>query len=177
MNISEVKSLVQGASYENKIIILEEIFERCGDCQENGYLGSSVDNISYDETQHLEFQSEHYQEGITTKSTGAVLDDSVIIMQEQNFDNNRYNLYSWKLDGTCYTYLGFGSRDALERAYQAIKSQNQGFLAVELEKELGQLGISYRDITSINVAVRTKKQQAEEIEILDFDCMQASTIS
>ena len=46
MNISEVKSLVEGASYEEKINILENISERVGDCSEIGFLGSSVSTIS-----------------------------------------------------------------------------------------------------------------------------------
>ena len=49
MNISEVRTLVEGASYEEKITILEDISERVGDCPEIGYLGSSVSNISMDE--------------------------------------------------------------------------------------------------------------------------------
>ena len=58
MNISEVRTLVEGASYEEKITILEDISERVGDCPEIGYLGSSVSNISMDENGKLEFQSE-----------------------------------------------------------------------------------------------------------------------
>ena len=46
MNISEVRTLVEGARYEEKITILEDISERVGDGPEIGYLGSSVSNIS-----------------------------------------------------------------------------------------------------------------------------------
>ena len=124
MNISEVKNLVQGASYEGKIEVLEDIFQRSGDCIENGYLGSSVSSISYDEFGRLEFQSEHFENGIIVTSSGAVLDDSVIIMQVQENDNSKLlSLYSWKRDGSNYTYLALDSLSALEKAYIEIKKQ------------------------------------------------------
>ena len=172
MNISEVKKLVEGASYEEKVDVLEMITERVGDCVEIGYLGSSVSNISYDEFGNVEFQSEKRAKDIVTKSSGTVLDESVIIMQVQESDTSRLlQLYSWKLDGSKYTYLTFDSKLALEKAYLEIKKQNVGFLAENLDDNLQKLDISYRDIIDVKVAIAVpeRKQQLEEVEVLDFD--------
>lgn len=179
MNISEVRNLVDGASYEDKIDVLVSICEYSGDCQENGYLGSSVANISYDEFGNLEFQSENYVDNIVTKSSGAVLDDSVIIMQVQESGDNRLlQLYSWKCDGSSYTYFTFDSMTVLENTYERIKRLNKGFLAENLDNDLHELGVSYRDIMDVKVAVNVQKQNnvipLKEIEILDYDRLATS---
>ena len=179
MNISEVKNLVEGASYEEKVTILEDICERVGDCPEIGYLGSSVSNISFDENGRLEFQSEKNTKDLVINSTGAVLDDNVIIMQIQESNNSKLlQLYSWQLDGCKYTYLTFDSTLALEKAYCEIKKQNKGFLAGNLDSDLQDIGINYRDIMDVKVAIsvppRTKNY---EVETLDFDKLLTSFVS
>lgn len=167
MNISEVKSLVEGASYEEKLVVLETICKRAGDCLENGYLGSSVENISYDDFGYVEFQSENLTKDATTHSCGTVLDESVIIMQTQELkDNKLYQLYSWNLEGTSYTYFAFDSKAALEKAYEAIKKANKGFLAKNLDNDLKELGIAYRDIMNVKVAVKVQQVQTQEEEVV-----------
>ena len=179
MNISEVKNLVEGASYEEKINVLENISERVGDCAEIGYLGSSVSNISYDEFGKVEFQSERNTNGLVIKSTGAVLDDSVIIMQVQEGNGSKLlQLYSWKLDGSKYTYLTFDSFLALEKAYVEIKKSNKGFLAENLDRDLQEIGISYRDIMDVKVAISVpEKVNNYTAEVLDIDSMLVSYVS
>ena len=179
MNISEVRNLVEGASYEAKINILEDISERVGDCSEIGYLGSSVSTISYDEFGNVEFQSEKNINGFVIKSTGAVLDDSVIIMQIQEGSNGKLlQLYSWKVDGSKYTYLTFDSFLALEKAYTEIKKCNKGFLAENLDSDLQEIGISYRDIMDVKVAIAVPdKQYNYSVEVLEFDTLLTSYVS
>lgn len=171
MNISEVKNLVAGASYEEKICILEELAETVGDCPEIGFLGSSVSNISYDNYGKVEFESEKYGQDIITKSTGAVLSDSVIIMQVQDSKDSRLmQLYSWKLDGSKYTYLTFDSELVLKKAYDGVKQTDKGFLAENLDNDLQEIGISYRDIMDVKVAIAVpKKNVVQNVEILDLD--------
>lgn len=179
MNISEVKNLVEGASYEDKVEVLETLYERVGDAVEIGYLGSSVSNISYDDNGIVEFQSENRNGGLKTISTGAVLDDSVIIMQVQESSCNRLlQLYSWKSDGSKYTYLTFDSLLALENAYKEVKRQNLGFLAECIDEDLKKLGISYRDIMDIKVAIAVpEKEYKQSVEVLDFDKLLTSFVS
>lgn len=179
MNISEVKSLVEGASYEEKITIFENISERVGDCSEIGFLGSSVSTISYDEFNNVEFQSEKNTNGLLIKSTGAVLENSVIIMQVQENDNSKLmQLYSWKLDGSKYTYLTFDSFLALEKAYLEIKKCNKGFLAENLDSDLQEIGISYRDIMDVKVAISVPEKIINyNAEVLEFDQLLASYVS
>lgn len=179
MNISEVKNLVEGASYESKIEILETIVERVGDSAEVGYLGSSVSNISYDDFGCLEFQSEKTNSGCCIKSTGAVLEDCVVIMQVQESNNSRLlQLYSWKKDGSKYTYLTFDSLLALENAYFEIKKQNIGFLAENIDSDLQSIGVSYRDVMDIKVAISVPERVVKQgTEIFDFEKLLASFVS
>lgn len=163
MNISEVKVLVEGASYEEKIGVLERICSYAGDCQENGYLGSSVANICYDEFGRVEFNSERQMNDIIVKSWGTVLDNSVIIMQiQERDDGDVVYLYSWRCDGTSYTSLTFDSKVALEKAYNGIKRLNKGFLAENLDDDLRELGLSYRDIMNVKVSVKVQAQDKTE---------------
>lgn len=167
MNISEVKKLIEGASYEEKVDVLETICRRAGDCVENGYLGSSVINIAYDEFGHVEFESDNLSNNIVTKSKGSVLDESVIIMQVQELkDNKMFQLYSWNIVGTSYTYFAFDSMAALKQAYLAIKKANKGFLAENLDSNLQELGISYRDIMNVKVAVKVQLIQIQSEEVM-----------
>ena len=179
MNISEVKNLVEGASYENKIQILEDICERVGDCQELGYLGSSISNICYDEFGMLEFQSQKIGYNLIINSIGAVLGESVVIMQIQESDSSRLlQLYSWKLDGSKYTYLTFDSKLALEKAYYQMKKCNIGFLAENLDADLQKMEVGYRDIMDIKVAIAVpEKNKTDKVEILDFDKLLTSFVS
>lgn len=177
MNISEVKKMIEGASYEEKIQVLENICRRVGDRLENGYLGSSVANISYDDFGYVEFQSEKVEEAITTQSKGTVLDNSVIIMQvQQSTTNKLLNLYSWKLDGSSYTYFAFDSKAALEHAYQAIKKTNKGFLAENLDNDLQELGIMYRDIMNVKVAVKAGEMSIQT-EMTTEDMQQSELLT
>ena len=179
MNISEVKNLVQGASYEEKVEVLENISERVGDCIETGYLGSSVSTISYDENGTLEFQSEKKTGGLKITSTGAVLENSVAIIQIQESDSSRLlQLYSWRKDGSKYTYLTFDSLLAIENAYCEIKKQNIGFLAENIDDDLQKIGVSYRDIMDIKVAISVPEMVTkQDVEILDFEKLLTSFVS
>ena len=178
MNISEVKQLVEGASYEEKIQILENICQRVGDCLENGYLGSAVANISYDEFDKVEFQSEKVIDDTVIKSVGAVLENSVIIMQVQTSENKKlYQFYSWELDASRYTYLTLDSVLALKNAYIEAKRKNIDFLAENLDIYLNELGISYRDVMDVKVAIRMEKQISDEIEPFVVERLETSFVS
>ena len=178
MNISEVKNLIEGASYEEKISVLENISQRVGDCPEIGFLGSAVSTISYDEFNNVEFHSEKMVDGSVVKSNGSVLQESVIIMQVQESDDSKLlQLYSWKLDGSKYTYLTFDSFLALEKAYHEIKKCNKGFLAENLDDDLQEIGISYRDIMDVKVAIAVPVREMNcDIEVLEFDSLLASYV-
>lgn len=176
MNIREVKNLVEGASYEQKVEILENITERVGDCLEIGFLGSSVSNISYEENGFVEFESEKITSNSITRSTGAVLDESVVIMQIQEGENTRLiQLYSWRIDGSKYTYLTFDSVLALTKAYDQIKKLNKCFLAENIDDDLADIGVSYRDIMDIKVAIGVPKKNINEKSMIsDFEDLFAS---
>lgn len=153
MNISEVRKLVEGATYEKQVGILEELCEKTGDCVMNGYLGSSVTNIAYDGLGNLEFQSEHRCGNLLTNSTGVLLDNSLLVKQTQD-DGNRRNLqlFSWKMDGSSYTYVAFDNEEVLDMAYEKIRAYYPHFLNEDVDLELAQLQIPMDNVMDIKVS-------------------------
>lgn len=168
MNISEVKRLVIGASYEKEIEVLETICEYAGDCVMNGYLGSAVSSISYDENGKVEFDSEYECDGLVTKSTGAVLDSSVVIKQVQEQDSKKYyQLFSWKQDGTSYSYLAFDSEEVLQQAYNGLKNSSREFLDDNISQTLEELGVSFDNVMDVKVAQDVEQQSISVDDLLD----------
>ena len=171
MNICEVKNLVVGASYEKEIEVLEGLYNYAGDCVMNGYLGSSVLNISYDKNNHLEFESLNEVDDLVTKSVGAVLDDCVIIRQvQQQSEKELYQLYSWKKDGSCYTYLAFDSNEVLDKVYNGIKKNNIEFLDDNINQVLEDLGVLFDNIMNIKISQEVVQQSIDVVELLDDYC-------
>lgn len=153
MNISEVKKLVEGATYENQIAVLEGLCERSGDCVMNGYLGSSVTNIAYDDLGNLEFQSEHKSGNLITTSTGSLLAGSMVVKQIQDNGEKRHaQLFSWKTDGSSYTYVAFDREDVLDMTYEKLKAFHPDFLEEEVDLQLASLQIPMDNVMDIKVA-------------------------
>ena len=168
MNICEVKNLVVGASYEKEIEVLEGLYNYAGDCVMNGYLGSSVLNISYDINNRVEFESLHELDNLITKSVGAVLNDCVIIKQVQKQrEKDLYQLYSWKQNGSCYTYLVFDSSEVLDKVYNGIKKNNIEFLDDNVNQVLETLGVSFDNVMNIKISQEVVQQAINVIELLN----------
>lgn len=168
MNICEVKNLVVGASYEKEIEVLENLYSYAGDCVMNGYLGSSVVNISYDDNNHVEFESLHEIDDLITSSVGAVLSECVIIKQvQQQKEKELYQLYSWKKDGSCYTYLVFDSKDILEKVYNSIKKNNIDFLDDNVNQVLEYVNVSFENVMNIKIAQEVVQQSIDVVELLE----------
>ena len=59
-----------------------------------------------------------------------------------------------------------------------IKKQNKGFLAGNLDSDLQDIGISYRDIMDVKVAISVPTRNKNyEVETLDFDKLLTSFVS
>lgn len=144
--------MVEGATYEAQVGVLQELCEKTGDCAMNGYLGSSVTNISYDQLGNLEFQSKHRIGNLLTDSTGVLLYGSLLVKQTQVDGNKRdLQLFSWKRDGSGYTYIAFDNEDVLNVAYEKIRTYHPDFLNTDVNLDLEQLQISMDNVMDIKV--------------------------
>ena len=83
MNISEVRDLLEGASYEGEIEVLETIWNYVGDSVLNGYLGSSVETVSFDEDGRLEFDSRFETEEVLKKHNLPDLDPDLLVDEKE----------------------------------------------------------------------------------------------
>ena len=169
MNISDVKKMLTGASYEDELEVLESIYEYAGDDVMNGYLGSSVMTVSYDSFGKVEFDSRYKNGKYYTNSTGAVLENSLLIRQVQECeDKDFYQLISWKKDGSSYSYIVFNSEDNLEDAYIKLKRSYGDFLDGDINSVFDGLDISFDNIMNIKT-----EQKVEQKSISIDDIMEA----
>lgn len=168
MNISDVKKMFVGASYEEEIDVLESIYEYAGDDVMNGYLGSSVSAISYDENGEVEFESNYQNGEYKTISVGAVLDNSVLIKQVQECgDKDFCQLISWKKDGSSYTNIVFDTVESMKSAYEKLKKSNDDFLEEGIHQLFDDLDISFDNIMNIKTSQRVEQQSISVDDLLD----------
>lgn len=168
MNISDVKNLVSGASYEKEIEVLENIYEYAGDCQMNGYLGSSVLSISKDRKGKVEFDSFFEGEYASFESTGVVLSESVVIKQYQRQDEKvLYQLYVWKKDGSCYSYIAVENDDVLQKLYKGLKNIDCQILDGDIHKILEDVGVSLDEVMDIRTSQEVVQQSIDVQDVLD----------
>lgn len=176
MNISEVRKQIVGASYEKDVEVLEKLYNNTGNCVMNGFLGSSITNISYDDIGKLEFQSVHMADDLTTISTGVVLDAAVVIRQTQENDRNKYSqIFSWKKDGSSYTYIAFDQEDVMGYAYEQIKRYHPKFLGENIDQDLRELGIPFDNI--MDVKVSQKVENVDTVSSMVDEAMNYTTNS
>ena len=168
MNISEVRDLLEGASYEGEIEVLETIWNYVGDSVLNGYLGSSVETVSFDEGGRLEFDSRFETDDVVTLSTGVVLSDSVIIRQVQKHDKGYYcQLISWTKDGKNYSTIVFDNVRTLDKAYSGMKQLSGEFLDDNVNSVLEELGISFDSVMNVKIGQVAEQQSIDVTDLLD----------
>lgn len=182
MNISDIKKMLVGASYEAELEVLESIYEYAGDDVMNGYLGSSVMTVSYDSFGNVEFDSRYKNDRFYTNSTGAVLKNSLLIRQVQECeDKDFYQLISWKKDGSSYSYIVFNSEENLEDAYIKLKRSYGEFLDGDINSVLGDLDISIDNIMNIKTEQKVVQHSISVDDIIESydeclvsECLDAS---
>ena len=168
MNISEVRDLLEGASYEGEIEVLETIWNYVGDSVLNGYLGSSVETVSYDEDGRLEFDSRFETDDVVTLSTGVVLSDSVIIRQVQKHDKGYYcQLISWTKDGKNYSTIVFDNVKTLDKAYNGLKKLSGEFLDDNVSSVLEELEISFDSVMNVKIGQVAEQQSIDVSDLFD----------
>ena len=150
MDIIQVKEMFWEASFVKDIEKLERIFEFAGDEAPIGFLGSSIVSVGRDELGNFEFNSEHIMGDLETISTGAVLEDSVIIKQtEKHGDVVKYQIYSWDLESCSHVWIAFDNSDVMEYAYEKIKSLKDNISKSDITHKLRELEISLDEIINI----------------------------
>ena len=168
MNISEIKQMLMGASYEKELDVLETIYEYAGNDVMNGYLGSSVVNVSYDKNGKVEFESKYMNGEFMTTSVGAVLENSVLIKQVQECgDKDFCQLISWKCDGSSYTCIIFDDENNMVNAYEKLKKSHGEYLEENIHQILDDLGISFNNIMNIKTSQSVEQQSISVDDIIE----------
>ena len=129
---------------------LINLYDNSGNCDMNGYLGDSVDTISFDKYGLLEFSYYKKINHLDVYSKGAILDSGIIIGQVQDSGIKSINqMYAWNKDCTEYTYIIFDSFDALKKCYQQAKKYEVDFTSGNISSLFSKLGISFDSVCQI----------------------------
>lgn len=156
MKISEVKARAEGTTYEKEIDVLENIYRQTGDCAESGFLGF-INDIYYDDYGHIEFETNNQVSDLKTRTVGAVLDGSVIIKQVQENKTNKFaQMFSWKKDGSSYTYVAFDNEKVMNHAYISIKKFHPEFLGENIDRTFLSLGVPFDNIMDVKLSQKVK---------------------
>ena len=133
-----------------KINTLKELYKKTGNCVMNGYLGEALDNVYLDDNDEIIFNSHHEAYRCITDSRGVVLDDSVLIKQIQNDGKNSYyQIFSWNVLKTKYSYILFDSCDVMDFAYEKLKAFNYSLCDVDIVSIVRKIGVNFENISNI----------------------------
>lgn len=150
MDIIQVKEMFRDASFFDDIEKLEKIFEFAGNTHEVGYLGSSIMTVGGDDLGNFEFNSEYTDDNINIVSTGAVLEDSVVIKQIHKYEGcKKFQMYSWDLNSCGHVCFEFNNEKGMEEAYDKIKNLKENIGKKDVADRLKDLKISFENITNI----------------------------
>lgn len=136
-----------GLYYNNPILC--NVYDNTGSCRMNGFLDINGMNYSFDSKGVLEFSTKKEFDSEVYFSTGALLSDSLLVMQKQenkcSFDNPFYQIYSWNPDGNKYTYLLFSDEDAMKMCYDKLKAADKSLCggSVDISEIFNQLDIPF----------------------------------
>ena len=163
MHILDIKNRVR----DSRIQILENIYRNTGDNCMSGYLEYGINNIGYDEFDHLFFDSYHLVgDDFETLSHGTILDDNSLIIkqiQTNNKDKNYYQIFAVSSDGKKYTYLDFESEEAMMDADFRIRRNNANLCSGELSDTLRSIGVDFDNIGQVRVNVNFPNAELNEM--------------
>lgn len=141
---------------------LINLYNNSGNCDMNGYLGDSVDTVSFDKNGLLEFSSHKKNNQLDIYSKGAILDSGIIIGQVQNNDEKSINqLYAWNKECTEYTYVIFDSFDVLKKCYEQVKKYNVDLTNGNISTLFSKIGISFENIAQVLL-----NQKVDELNLM-----------
>ena len=138
-------------SYNNDNIgVLKTLYKNSGSCVMNGYLGDSVSSFSLDENGNLEFTSNKTVGDIATSSTGAILNNTVLIKQvDKQKDRTHHQLFSWDVPGNQYSYLLFSDGKSLDDCYEKLKNGDICLCGSDVSTIFKDNNISFDNISQI----------------------------
>ena len=148
MNIGELNL---GDEYTNhSTYLLGRLEKNTGNCVMNGFLGEDFLDLSFDEEGRLEFSSCKEVDDVVIHSLGVALSDSVLIRQEeQDHSSSFYRLYSWDVDNNIYTFLGFDSKDALDRYFDVVKRFDICLCGEDISTLFQEMGLTFESVTQV----------------------------
>ena len=144
MNINELNQFGEECTRP-----LTTFYKRTGNCMMNGFLGDSLQNVSFDEDGRLQFSS--LKEGETTVDTkGVVLSDSILLKQTVKEEGSTgYRLYSWDVDEDRYTFLSFDNPMTMNRYFDVIKRFDSNLCDEDISLLFQEMGLKFESVNQV----------------------------
>ena len=76
-------------------------------------------------------------------------------------------LYVWKKDGSCYTYIAVDTEDVLQTLYNGLKKMDCQFLDGDIHQVLEEIGVSLNDVMDIKTAQEVVQHSIDVQDIID----------
>ncbi len=164
MLLVDVKEQLNNMKLNKQGEILDRVYENSGNNCISGYL-DGINNIDFDEFNHMYFDSYHIVRDLETISRGTVLDDeSILIMQiQRNKEKSYYQMFGISSDSKKYTYLEFENDQAMEEAYFRMRKNNTNLCQGDLSDSLRRIGVDFDTIGQARVNVDLPNTKLEEM--------------
>jgi len=170
---------VVDCKYENGDTgLLKQLYNNSGSCIMNGYIGDAAPIFSLDSNGCLEFETNKKIGDNYTKSKGAILSNSIAIKQlDKKGDRDYYQLFSWDVDNSMYSYILFDNIESLDDCYNKIKENNICLCNTDVTGFFKNNNISFDNVSQILVdqkvdSVSSMLDDAED----DFECKTSFTL-
>ena len=168
MDLFEMKN--SGMNESKKI---EELYQKTGNCPMNGYLEDA--NYQVDD-HYLTYTSEKMIGDLTTSSLGIVLKNGICVKQIQRNEQMQYpQMFFWDSSKGEYTYIAFDSEEALQSAFDRVKSFDINLCEGDISEELRYMNISFDNISQVLVhqkvdpiSIMMEETQTKKEEINPF---------
>lgn len=131
---------------------LKQLYKNSGSCIMNGYIGEEVPSFSLDSKGCLEFKTRKSNGTNFTDSQGAILSNSIAIKQlDRKGNNDYYQLFSWDVDNSMYSYILFDNEKSLNECYEKIKDNDFCLCNADVNDFFKDNCISFDNISQILV--------------------------
>ncbi len=141
---------------DERCSVLERIFDTVGNNCMSGYLEYGIHDMSYDEFNHLCFDSYNLTGDLETLSHGTIMDDNSLVIrqvQNNNKDKKYFQIFGVSSDGKKYTYLDFESEEAMMEADMKIRRGNANLCLGDITDTLREIGVDFDTIGQVRVNV------------------------
>ena len=130
--------------------IINNVYEKTGNCRVNGFLGEGISNIIFDENGNIEFMTIKNDNDTQIKSWCTLLDGSILVKQVETKENIvDTRLYSYDINKNVYTYLSLATQESLRKFYDVMKRLEINLCDGDITDNFKNMGLTFDDVIQV----------------------------